>query len=337
MIRRPPRSTLFPYTTLFRSVIGLSGATTLVAAIISRASVKGALFAVLSFPILMPLLMALVAATDAAERAARLPRAVPAQPRGRVAVARYYPGKPTPIRPGYRTALVHVLPDTLGGALSPYNLRDERGRILENLWQFSKVYPVISAQRVRKSRWQPDIIWEYPRETHIDPATCEPTAAYWEWRRRGMWNPHAVRYPNGYTGRSACAFALWDAAADPAERSDRCERLDYIASRKAIYCHLYTQLAVRHPEFRKLLELVQSGQNILIAEVDGPHSAVPWIDIADRTVVRDLLEAEGLVKLSLRRSLLTGLPLERAWGSVAAFEFLYMTELHKREIGRAHV
>jgi heme exporter protein B len=45
-------------------VIGLSGATTLVAAIISRASVKGALFAVLSFPILMPLLIALVAATE---------------------------------------------------------------------------------------------------------------------------------------------------------------------------------------------------------------------------------------------------------------------------------
>ncbi len=45
-------------------VIGLSGATTLVAAIISRASVKGALFAVLSFPILMPLLITLVAATE---------------------------------------------------------------------------------------------------------------------------------------------------------------------------------------------------------------------------------------------------------------------------------
>ncbi|MCK4857314.1 MAG: heme exporter protein CcmB [candidate division Zixibacteria bacterium] len=45
-------------------VIGFSGATTLVAAIISRASVKGALFAVLSFPILMPLLIALVAATE---------------------------------------------------------------------------------------------------------------------------------------------------------------------------------------------------------------------------------------------------------------------------------
>lgn len=45
-------------------VIGLCGATTLVAAIIAKASVKGALFAVLSFPVLIPLLMSLVRATD---------------------------------------------------------------------------------------------------------------------------------------------------------------------------------------------------------------------------------------------------------------------------------
>jgi len=46
-------------------VIGLSAATTLVAAIIAKASVKGALFAVLSFPILMPLLLVLISATEA--------------------------------------------------------------------------------------------------------------------------------------------------------------------------------------------------------------------------------------------------------------------------------
>lgn len=49
-------------------VVGLCGATTLVAAIISRASAKGALFAVLSFPILMPLLMVLVKASEEALR-----------------------------------------------------------------------------------------------------------------------------------------------------------------------------------------------------------------------------------------------------------------------------
>ena len=45
-------------------VIGLCGATTLVAAVISKAAVKGALFAVLSFPLLILPLMMLVSATD---------------------------------------------------------------------------------------------------------------------------------------------------------------------------------------------------------------------------------------------------------------------------------
>jgi heme exporter protein B len=49
---------------LLLGIIGLCGATTLVAAIIARAPVKGALFAVLSFPILIPLLLALVKATQ---------------------------------------------------------------------------------------------------------------------------------------------------------------------------------------------------------------------------------------------------------------------------------
>jgi heme exporter protein B len=45
-------------------VIGLTSATTLVAAIVAKASVKGTLFAVLSFPILMPLLLVLISATE---------------------------------------------------------------------------------------------------------------------------------------------------------------------------------------------------------------------------------------------------------------------------------
>jgi len=49
---------------LVMGVIGLVAATTLVAAIIAKAFVKGALFAVLSFPILMPLLLVLILATE---------------------------------------------------------------------------------------------------------------------------------------------------------------------------------------------------------------------------------------------------------------------------------
>ncbi|WDE98622.1 DNA polymerase domain-containing protein [Lentisphaera profundi] len=44
-----------------------------------------------------------------------------------------------------------------------------------------------------------------------------------------------------------------------------------------------------------------------------------------------LVEHKNLVALSLRRSLLTGLQLERCWGSIASFEFLYLLELHKKD------
>jgi heme exporter protein B len=43
---------------------GIASATTIIAAIVSKASVKGALFAVLSFPLLLPVLLSAMKATD---------------------------------------------------------------------------------------------------------------------------------------------------------------------------------------------------------------------------------------------------------------------------------
>lgn len=60
----PTDNVLMFIVVLFLGVVGLCAATTIVAAIIAKASVKGALFAVLSFPILMTLLMSLVNATE---------------------------------------------------------------------------------------------------------------------------------------------------------------------------------------------------------------------------------------------------------------------------------
>ncbi|MFH2036139.1 MAG: heme exporter protein CcmB [Candidatus Zixiibacteriota bacterium] len=51
---------------LVLGIIGLSGATTIIAAIVSKATIKGALFTVLSFPILMPLLIAVISITKTA-------------------------------------------------------------------------------------------------------------------------------------------------------------------------------------------------------------------------------------------------------------------------------
>ena len=60
----PADNVLLFVLVLIMGVLALCSSTTLVAAIISKASVKGALFAVLSFPILLLPLMLLVGATD---------------------------------------------------------------------------------------------------------------------------------------------------------------------------------------------------------------------------------------------------------------------------------
>ncbi|MCK5125152.1 MAG: heme exporter protein CcmB [candidate division Zixibacteria bacterium] len=60
------RNILLLATVLALGAIGLAGATTLIAAIISKSGAKGALFSVLSFPILLPLLMGAIKATTVA-------------------------------------------------------------------------------------------------------------------------------------------------------------------------------------------------------------------------------------------------------------------------------
>jgi DNA polymerase-2 len=53
--------------------------------------------------------------------------------------------------------------------------------------------------------------------------------------------------------------------------------------------------------------------------------------LEDARLVLEILEKEDLIRLTLNRGLLTGLSLEQAWGSVAAFEFLYFSELVQRK------
>lgn len=52
--------------TLVLGTVGLAGATTIIAAVVSQASIRGALFTVLSFPVLLPLLLAVIKMTEAA-------------------------------------------------------------------------------------------------------------------------------------------------------------------------------------------------------------------------------------------------------------------------------
>ncbi|MBD3168639.1 MAG: hypothetical protein GF307_04095 [candidate division Zixibacteria bacterium] len=60
------RNTGLFITVILLGTLGLTGATTIIAAIISKASMKGALFAVLSFPVLLPVLISAIGGTETA-------------------------------------------------------------------------------------------------------------------------------------------------------------------------------------------------------------------------------------------------------------------------------
>lgn len=55
-------------------------------------------------------------------------------------------------------------------------------------------------------------------------------------------------------------------------------------------------------------------------------------NLTDARLVLDILNRLHLVELSVERSRLTGLPIHRVAGSIAAFDFLYLSELHRRGI-----
>lgn len=182
---------------------------------------------------------------------------------GRVRVARYYLNQPPPQTPGFRNVVIHTSGKVLGGDLSPYVLRNEKGQLLENIWQFAKIYRRILAQRTRHSRYQPDrIIWTHGDEQHIaEDGTV--TKEYWAWRRKGMDNEYAVRYPNGFAEKRGAVASLWIV-------DGQLRWLDYIAARKHIYCGEYARLAPHTPHFQKLRAMLMAGENLQIVEVDGP-------------------------------------------------------------------
>ena len=166
-----------------------------------------------------------------------------------------------PSYPGFTSIVVLMKGHSEWGALGPYVLKDDEGRILENIWQFAKMYAKVPATTQYYSRWDRTVIWSHPAETHYKDGVIKP--AYWEWREKGMKNPYYVRYPVGYGNMHKCLFAIKD--------DDPDSRLDYIEARKQIYIPTYIELVKKEPKFMELKNKLDSGENLLIIEVDGPH------------------------------------------------------------------
>lgn len=161
------------------------------------------------------------------------------------------------------------------GSLGPYELKNEKGQIMENIYQFSKVYEIVPKTIQRASRYDSTIIWNHKEERHINiietklenkneiEISYEILPEYFQWRKKCMNSKYAVRYPIGFNNRHKCLFAL--------KNEEDGELLDYIEARKEIYLPLYIELVKDKPQFRKLQKYLEDGINLLIIEVDGPH------------------------------------------------------------------
>ncbi len=78
------------------------------------------------------------------------------------------------------------------------------------------------------------------------------------------------------------------------------------------------------------------GQEILDAFRHDRERFVRY-NLTDARLVIDILDELKLLELAVERSRLTGLPIDRVAGSIAAFDFLYLSELGKRGIAAPSV
>jgi len=209
---------------------------------------------------------------------------------GKVRVGRILTHKGNQIVPSYKgfNPIIVMTKSSDYGIIGPYCLKDEEGRIMENLWQGSKVYKEVKEIKTPLSRWYPDkIIWQHPKETHVDDVTKEPNELYWSWREKLQRNPEPVRYPVGYNERHKCLYAILS-------KSDQ-RHLSYIESRKEIYLPLYIKLVKNHKVFLDLKKRLENGENLLIVEVDGPHEETLHYYQSKYSVPDDFIEDETVL------------------------------------------
>jgi hypothetical protein len=183
---------------------------------------------------------------------------------------------------GYTTINVLKWNNSKWKYLCPYYLKTDGrevnanpGNILfENFYQGSKVYNTLRPVEVYPSRFQqgdPNYLWwKYNATKQLTSVDDDGNGtfdkpAYLDWRT-SLWNcTHPIRYPNGYENKHDVAFSLViDAAGNET-------RLDYITARKLIYVAEYNRLIRRTSQYTTLLNMLRSGQNLLICEVDVPE------------------------------------------------------------------
>ena len=159
---------------------------------------------------------------------------------------------------------------------SPYYLKTDAheehqnpgGVIFENFWQGSKVYPVAPAIQAYTSMYTQGnpkyLLWENPSDIVCLNRTDDIMLGYFAWRNSLWACKNAIRYPVGYNKRTSCRFSLM------CTHDGNIHKLGYIESRKRIYLQEYKRLVRQLPEYKELLQLLRTRQNICLYEIDVP-------------------------------------------------------------------
>lgn len=192
---------------------------------------------------------------------------------GKIA-SRFDKGPKYPVSTGYINIVVASVNKTkLGKQLTPFTLMDSEKRIMENIWQFSKLYSQTSAISTKN--------WSWPTSKHFYDGDLLP--AYWKWRKRGMNHHMAVRSPVPKCDRGRCLGCVWptnslgkNMTLDSVHLSNILDTvntsiLPYIEARVYVYSPLYMLLARKTDDFETLQELLQDGYNLQLIEPDGPR------------------------------------------------------------------
>jgi len=113
----------------------------------------------------------------------------------------------------------------------------------ERAWQCAKVYP-----------------WTLGTDGN-------PNARYFAWRdemwaTKGFGDKMSIRFPVGKRNVGKCLYSWWKVDGE-------FKPLYYIPARKAIYIPLYAKAVVKTEAYRRLVELRDSGKNLLLIDFDG--------------------------------------------------------------------
>jgi hypothetical protein len=198
--------------------------------------------------------------------------------RGRVFVAKYNPYK---IPQSSETMEIAVITTSKKGygQLSPHNMRDEKGRLFMNIIQFSKLFRHVQQQNQHVNKkyavqlWR----WHHQAEQHYEDRTRLPTAEFWNWHDKGMVNPFPVMWPNGPA--YSMMYLGFMIETTPSDNHVSCihpiskapyKMVGRIEGRKQTLCALYRKYVPDHPEFKKLMHMLNEGKDVMILEYDGP-------------------------------------------------------------------